>query len=156
MPSGGPSFCLWHIHRLLCLPAGLTLTLESMSELWNAGTEFHMWMTRESLFPLNSMKWDVHHKSLLDHSWLLQRVYCLLVLYCLLALNMNVGKANFSPEAEFVLVNFSKRVLVSKENLLGYCVIWELFTFGCRTKPENLNSMNHNKTNYKMHNYSRL
>lgn len=78
------------------------------------------------------------------------------VCYCLLALNMNVGMARFSPEAEFVLMNFSKRVLVSKENLLEYYDIWELFTFGYRTKPGNLNSMNHNKTNYKMHNYSRL
>lgn len=68
---------------------------------------------------------------------------------------MNVGKARFSPEAEFISVNFSKQVLVSKENLLEYCFIWELFTFGCRTKPGNLYSMNHNKTNYKMHSYSR-
>lgn len=69
---------------------------------------------------------------------------------------MNVGKARFSPEAEFVLVNFGKRLLVSNENLLEYCVIWELFTFGFRTKPGNLNSMNHNTSNYKMHNYSSL
>lgn len=57
---------------------------------------------------------------------------------------------------ESVLVNFSKRVLVFKDKLLEYCVIWELFTFGCRTKMLSVNSMNPDKTNYKVHNYSRL
>lgn len=48
---------------------------------------------------------------------------------------MNVGKAKFSPEAEFVLVNFSKWVLLSKKNTRVLCYLG-LFTFGCRTKME--------------------
>lgn len=47
-----------------------------------------------------------------------------------------MGKARFTPEAEYTLVNFKKRVLVSKEILLEYCVIWEFFIFEGRTKSE--------------------
>lgn len=49
---------------------------------------------------------------------------------------MKMGKARFTPEAEYTLVNFNKRVLVSKEILLEYCVIWEFFIFEGRTKSE--------------------
>lgn len=49
---------------------------------------------------------------------------------------MNAGNATFIPEAEFILVNLSKSIIVFKENLTEHCVILELFTFGCRTKTE--------------------
>lgn len=47
-----------------------------------------------------------------------------------------MGKVGFTPEAELTLVNFNERVLVSKEILLEYCVIQELFIFKGRTKSE--------------------
>lgn len=52
MPPGSPRFYLWQIHKLLCLPTGLTLILAFMIELWKAGEDFHMLLTRESLFAL--------------------------------------------------------------------------------------------------------